>query len=70
MISDIVVESHESLFAGQLEPGDEPLAAAIRSASVRTEGDPYDRRVGAYEDVLACLTEAERDERLAGAHEP
>lgn len=65
MVSDTVGEFYESLFNGELEPGDERLAEAITSASMsELEGEHMIDEIEDYEDVLACLTNEERGDVL------
>ncbi len=63
MVSDTVAEFYESLFDGELEPGDERLADAVSSASMsELEGEHMIDEIEDYEDVIACLTDEERDD--------
>ncbi|QRY21725.1 DEAD/DEAH box helicase family protein (plasmid) [Halobacterium sp. GSL-19] len=67
MVSDIVSEFYESLFDGELEPGDERLADAVASASMsELEGEHMIDEIEDYEDVVACLADEERADLLGG----
>jgi len=67
MVSDTVGEFYESLFDGELEPGDERLADAVASASMsELEGEHMIEEIEDYEDVVACLTDGERADLLGG----
>ena len=67
MVSDTVGEFYESLFDGELEPGDERLAKAVSSASMsELEGEHMIEEIEDYEDVVACLTDGERADLLGG----
>lgn len=67
MVSDIVGEFYESLFEGPLDPGDEGLADAVASASMsELEGKHMIDEIADYEDVVACFTDEERADLLAG----
>jgi len=67
MVSDTVGEFYESLFDGDLEPGDERLADAVTSASMsELEGEHMIEEIEDYEDVVACLTDEERAGLLGG----
>jgi CRISPR-associated endonuclease/helicase Cas3/CRISPR-associated endonuclease Cas3-HD len=66
MVSDTVSEFYESLFEGPLNPGNERLADAISSASMsELEGEHMIDEIEDYEDVVACLTDEERDDLLS-----
>lgn len=65
MVSDAVTEFYESLFTGPLEPGDEQLVTAIDAASMSDlEGEHMIETIEEYVDVVACLTDSERDDFL------
>lgn len=67
MVSDTVSEFYESLFEGELEPGDEGLAEAVATASMsELEGEHMIDEIEDYEDVVACLTDDERGDLLTG----
>jgi CRISPR-associated endonuclease/helicase Cas3/CRISPR-associated endonuclease Cas3-HD len=67
MVSDTVGEFYESLFNGELDPGDERLAKAVSSASMsELEGVHMIEEIEDYEDVVACLTAEERADLLGG----
>ncbi|QIB79489.1 helicase [Haloferax volcanii] len=67
MVSDTVGEFYESLFDGDLEPGNERLADAVASASMsELEGEHMIEEIENYEDVVACLTDRERADLLGG----
>lgn len=67
MISETVTDFYESLFGGDLDPGSEELAAAVETASMsELEGEHMINSIEGYEDVVACLTERERDDLLTG----
>ncbi|WP_135664021.1 DEAD/DEAH box helicase [Halorhabdus rudnickae] len=67
MVSATVSEFYESLFDGELDPGDERLADAISSASMsELEGEHMIEEIEDYEDIVACLTDEERTELLDG----
>lgn len=67
MVSDTVGEFYESLFERELEPGKERLADAVASASMsELEGEHMIDEIEDYEDVVACLTDEEREELLVG----
>ena len=67
MVSDTVSEFYELLFEGPMEPGDEQLANAVASASMsELEGQHMIEEIEDYEDVIACLTDEERDGLFGG----
>lgn len=67
MVSDTVGEFYESLFDGELEPGDKRLADAVSSASMsELEGEHMIEEIEDYEDVVACLTDEERADLIGG----
>ncbi|SDD82976.1 DEAD/DEAH box helicase [Natrinema hispanicum] len=67
MVSDTVGEFYESLFSGELDPGDERLSDAVASASMgELEGEHMIEEIESYEDVVACLTDRERADLLGG----
>ena len=67
MVADTVGEFYESLFERELEPGDERLADATASASMsELEDEHMIDEIEDYEDVVACLTNEERSDLLAG----
>lgn len=67
MVSDTVGEFYESLFNGELEPGDERLAKAVSSATMsELRGEHMIEEVEDYEDVVACFTAEERADLLGG----
>ena len=67
MVSDTVAEFYDSLFGGPLDPGDERLADAVASASMsELEDEHMIEEIEDYEDVVACLTDDERADLLAG----
>lgn len=67
MVSDTVNEFYESLFEGELAPGDERLAEAVTAASMsELEGEHMIDEIEDYEDVVACLTAEERNDLLTG----
>jgi len=67
MVSDTVGEFYNSLFDGELDPGDERLAKAVSSASMsELEGEHIIEEIEDYEDVVACLTTEERADLLGG----
>ena len=67
MVSDPVDEFYESLFERSLDPGDERLADAVVSASMsELEDEHMIDEIEDYEDVVACLTDEERGDLLAG----
>ncbi|GAA0284380.1 DEAD/DEAH box helicase family protein [Halobacterium noricense] len=65
MVSDTVGEFYESLFEGELDPGNKRLADAVASASMsELEGEHMIDEIEGYEDVIACLTDEERGDLL------
>lgn len=65
MVSDTVEDFYKSLFEGALDPGDERLADAVASASMsELEGKHMINEIEDYDDVVACLTDQERDALL------
>jgi CRISPR-associated endonuclease/helicase Cas3/CRISPR-associated endonuclease Cas3-HD len=67
MVSETVTDFYESLFGGNLDPGDEELASAVETASMsELQGEHMIDAIEGYEDVVACLTERERDDLLTG----
>jgi CRISPR-associated endonuclease/helicase Cas3/CRISPR-associated endonuclease Cas3-HD len=67
MVSDPVDEFCESLFERSLDPGDERLADAVVSAPMsELEDEHMIDEIENYEDVVACLTDEERGDLLAG----
>ncbi len=67
MVSDTVGEFYESLFGGELDPGDERLADAVSSASMsELEGEHMIEAIEDYEDVVVCCTDGERTDLLDG----
>jgi len=65
MVSDTVDEFYAGLFEGPLDPGDEQLATAVRSASIaELEGAKMINEIDSYDDVIAGLTDTERADVL------
>ena len=65
MVSNTVGEFYESLFKRELDPGNKRLADAVASASMsELEGEHMIDEIEDYEDVIACLTDEERDDLL------
>lgn len=67
MVSDVVSDFYESLFQGELEPGDEGLSEAVATAEISTlENQRMIDDIENYDDVVAVLTTDERDDLLTG----
>jgi CRISPR-associated endonuclease/helicase Cas3/CRISPR-associated endonuclease Cas3-HD len=67
MVSDTVSDFYQALFEGSLDPGDERLAAAVDSASMsELKNEHMIDEIEQYEDVVACLTDEERNDLLLG----
>ena len=65
MVSDTVGKFYESLFKRERDPGNKRLADAVASASMsELEGEHMIDEIEDYEDVIACLTDEERDDLL------
>ena len=65
MVSSVVSDFYESLFSGALNPGKDDLARAVGSCSMSDlEGEHMINEIESYEDVIACLTNEEREELL------
>jgi CRISPR-associated endonuclease/helicase Cas3/CRISPR-associated endonuclease Cas3-HD len=67
MVSDVVSEFYESLFHGELDPGDEGLSEAVATAEMSAlENERMIDERKNYDDVIAVLTTDERDDLLTG----
>lgn len=65
MVSKTVNDFYQSLFEGQLDPGDERLVEAIDSVSMsKLEGENMINEFENYDDVLVCLTDDQRKKLL------
>ncbi len=65
MVSETVEEFYKLLFDGRLNPGDERLVEFVSSASMtELEGEHMIEEIETYDDVVACLTDKERDDLL------
>lgn len=65
MVSDTVSDFYESLFNRPLNPGEERLAQAVDTVSMsELAGEHMIEEIENYEDVVACLTDSERDNLL------
>ena len=65
MVSETVSEFYQALFNGSLDPGKEELAHAVKSCSMSIlEREHMIQEIENYEDVIACLTNNEREDLL------
>jgi CRISPR-associated endonuclease/helicase Cas3/CRISPR-associated endonuclease Cas3-HD len=70
MVSETVSDFYTELFKGPFEPGDETLSSAVDTNSISVlEGQRMINEIEAYDDVIACLTDGERQDILGGEME-